>query len=90
MVIDGRKKEFKQLFDKYFGKHFILMEHDEFLNSGLLGTGTPHPRTDGFVGDYVAISTDEYCIGETHEDAEMIGIHAGLTREEMEVPLIAF
>lgn len=90
MVKDGRKEEFKQLFNKYFGKHFILMEHDEFLNSGLLGTGTPHPRTDGFVGDFVAIATDEYCIGETHEDAEMIGIHAGLTKEEMEVPLIAF
>ena len=90
MVNDGRKEEFKQLFNKYFGKHFILMDHDEFLNSGLLGTGTPHPRTDGFVGDYVAIATDEYCIGETNEDAEMIGIHAGLTKEEMEVPLIAF
>ena len=90
MVKEGRKEEFKQLFSKYFGKHFILMDHEEFLNSGLLGTGTPHPRTNGFVGDYVAIATDEYCIGEMHEDAEMIGIHAGLTKEEMEVPLIAF
>ena len=90
MVKEGRKEEFKQLFDKHFGKHFILMDHEEFLNSGLLGSGVPHPRTDGFVGDFVAISTDKYCIGETHEDAEMIGIHAGLTKEEMEVPLIAF
>ena len=90
MVKDGRKEEFKQLFNKYFGKHFILMEHDEFIKSGLLGSGVPHPRTDGFVGDFVAIATDEYCIGETHEDAEMIGIHAGMTKEEMEVPLIAF
>ena len=90
MVKEGRKEEFKQLFDKHFGKHFILMDHEEFLNSGLLGSGVPHPRTDGFVGDFVAISTDEYCLGETHEDAEMIGIHAGLTKEEIEVPLIAF
>ena len=90
MVKDGKKEEFRKLFRKYFGEHFMLMEHDEFLQSGLLGTGVPHPRTDGFVGDLVAVATDEYCIGETHEDAEMIGIHAGLTKEEMEVPLIVF
>ena len=90
MVKDGKKEEFKNLFKKHFKDHFLLMDHEEFLNSGLLGTGTPHPRTDGFVGDFVAIATDEYCIGETPEDAEMIGIHAGLTKEEMEVPLIAF
>ena len=90
MVKDGKKEEFKNLFKKHFKDHFLLMDHEEFLNSGLLGTGKPHPRTDGFVGDFVAIATDEYCIGETPEDAEMIGIHAGLTKEEMEVPLIAF
>lgn len=90
MVKDGKKEEFRKLFGRYFGEHFMLMEHEEFLQSGLLGTGVPHPRTDGFVGDFVAVATDEYCIGETHEDAEMIGIHAGLTKEEMEVPLIVF
>ena len=90
MVKDGKQNDFRKLFKEHFGDHFLLMDHDEFLNSGLLGTGVPHPRTDGFVGDFVAVSTDEYCIGETHEDAEMIGIHAGLTKEEMEVPLIAF
>ncbi len=90
MVKDGKQDEFRNLFNKHFGGHFQLMTHDEFLQSGLLGSGVPHPRTDGFVGDFVAVATDEYCIGETHEDAEMIGIHAGLTKEEMEVPLIAF
>ena len=90
MVKDGKKDEFRKLFTKYFSDHFMLMEHNEFLESGLLGTGVPHPRTDGFVGDFVAVATDEYCIGETHEDAEMKGIHAGLTKEEMEVPLIVF
>ena len=88
MVRDGMKDEFRKLFRKHFGEHFLLMTHDEFINSGLLGSGIPHPRTDGFVGDLVAVATDEYCIAENHEDAEMVGIHAGLTKEEMEVPLI--
>ena len=90
MVKDGKKEEFRELFKKHFGDHFLLMDHDEFLNSGLLGSGIPHPRTDGFVGDIIAIATDEYTIGETQDDTDMVGIHAGLTKEEMEVPLIAF
>ena len=64
------------------------MTHKEFLESGLLGSGVPHPRTDGFIGDFVAISTDEYCIDDVRKDKTLIGIHAGLTKEEMEVPLI--
>ena len=64
------------------------MTHEEFLTSGLLGTGVPHPRLDGFVGDFVAVSTDEYCIDDERQDTTLIGIHAGLTKEEMDVPLI--
>ncbi len=87
-IKDGMKDEFVKLFDKYYGKYFILMTHDEFMKSGLLGTGVPHPRTDGFIGDYVAIATDEYTLASFHKDIELIGMHAGLTEEEMMVPLI--
>ena len=87
-VKDGMIDEFIKRFKKHFKDHFIIMKHDEFMNSGLLGTGVPHPRTDGFVGDVVAISTDEYCIDDERKDKTLKGIHAGLTREEMEVPLI--
>lgn len=87
-VKPGTKELFKDRFNKHFGSHFKLMTHDEFLASGLLGNGSPSPRTDGFVGDFVAIATDEYCLSEVHGDNDLVGIHAGLTIEEMEVPLI--
>ena len=88
-VKEGKQEEFKERFEKLLGEHFILMSHKEFLESGLLGNSLPHPRTDGFVGDFVAISKDEYCLGDYHEDSKgLIGIHAGLTEEEMMVPLI--
>ena len=87
-VKDGKKDEFREKFNKLFNEHFILMTHEEFLTSGLLGTGVPHPRLDGFVGDFVAVSTDEYCIDDERQDTTLIGIHAGLTKEEMDVPLI--
>ncbi len=87
-IKDGMKDEFARLFEKYYGKYFLLMTHDEFMKSGLLGTGVPHPRTDGFIGDYVAIATDEYSLASYHKDFELIGMHAGLTEDEMMVPLI--
>ena len=76
------------MFNSLFKDHFILMNHEDFLGSGLLGSGVPHPRLDGFVGDYVAISTDEYCIDDYRSNDTLKGIHAGLTAEEMNVPLI--
>jgi hypothetical protein len=64
------------------------MTHKEFMESGLLGDGVPHPRSEGFVGDFVAISTDEYCLDDVRKDDVLVGVHAGITKEEMEVPLI--
>ena len=87
-VKPGMKDAFAKRFKECFGDHFILMTHDEFLSSGLLGSGVPHPRTDGFVGDFIAIATDEYCLEDEHTDFVLKGIHAGLTEEEMMVPLI--
>lgn len=87
-VKPGMEDAFAKRFRECFGEHFILMTHDEFLSSGLLGTGTPHPRTSGFVGDFIALATDEYCLEDERTDDVLKGIHAGLTEEEMMVPLI--
>ncbi len=87
-VKEGKKDEFKRLFNGYFKDHFILMDHDEFLSSGLLGCGFPHPRTDSFVGDFVAVATDEYSIDDVRSTDVHKGLHAGLTEDEMLVPLI--
>ena len=87
-VKEGCNKEFEKLFKKYMGDNYILMSHEEFMKSGLLGTGVPHPRTEGFIGDYVAIATGNRSIEDDRANDIHIGMHAGLTEEEMLVPLI--
>lgn len=87
-VKPGMEKDFARLFKEITGDHFILMSHDEFLQSGLLGSGTMHSHVPSMIGSFVAIATDEYCLGDTHDDSFLVGIHAGLTDEEMNVPLI--
>lgn len=90
-VKPGKQEEFKTLFHKHFGDHFILMPHDQFIESGMLGNGEMNPNVQDFVGDFVALAIDEYCLGETTDDKDtLVGIHAGLTDEEMNVPLIVF
>lgn len=64
----------------------------ELFDSHLLGYGKIHPKMDDFIGDFVAIATSDTMIRlETNlsrEKYEKISNHCGLTKDEMEVPLI--
>ena len=87
-IKEGMVESFKIEFEKNLGEHFIIMDRKELFKSGLLGYGTPHPMVDEFVGDYTAIAKDDYCLSMERNGNELIGIHAGLTQDEMLVPLI--
>ena len=68
------------------------MAREEALARRLFGPGPLHEKADDFLGDYLALATGARAIyyqatgGEPH--GKMIGHHAGLTDEEMLVPLI--
>lgn len=68
------------------------MTKDEFLNQNLLGYGDKHPKIDDFVGNYLALSTKGSIIRLETYLAEGKPVkkstHCGLTKEEMEVPII--
>ena len=89
-VKDGKRDEFKTEFNRLFGDCFRLMTKEEVFNSNLLGFGKPHKKTSDFVGDFLAAATGEKSIYIKREEREFIGVHAGLTAEEMTVPFIAF
>ncbi|MBS5864334.1 MAG: hypothetical protein KIC54_06575 [Clostridium sp.] len=74
---------------------FILYKKQEFLNSGLLGEGIQHKKVDDFLGDYVAISTsgtrillENYLTIANGKIDNKVSTHCGLTKEELEVPII--
>ena len=64
-----------------------LIEKEEFI-ARFLGDGEESDHLREFTGDYMALSVDEYCIANKRKESEMKGVHAGLTRDEMLVPLI--
>ncbi len=88
-IKDGLQEEFKNEFNRHFGDSFRLMTKVEVFSENILGYGKPHPRTHGFVGDFLAIATTEKTLFTAREEHEFVGVHAGLTEEEMTVPFIA-
>lgn len=81
------KEGFKLAFNKEFSKYFDLYETDDFIKMGMVGEVKPEFRH--FLGDFIAIAKDKYYF--TIKDEEpMRAHHAGVTEEEMMIPLIIF
>ena len=89
-IKDGKQEQFKSEFNKIFGESYRLMTKEEVLKENLLGFGTPHTKTADFIGDFFAVAIGNVNLDYKRGDFEPIGVHAGLTEEEMTVPFIAF
>ena len=88
-VKDGFHEQFVSEFNKEFGDKFLLLNKAEVKKQKLFGTGREHPYFDGMLGDYLAVAISDLSIFNTQEEKEkFVGVHAGLTKEEMEIPLI--
>lgn len=85
----GKKEQFEKEFQKEFGEKFLLWRKEKVLKEKLFGTGKEHPVFSTMLGDYLAIAMDDVSIFATEEEAKQyIGVHAGLTEDEMMIPLI--
>lgn len=91
-VKENMKAKFEERFNRIFGDEFWLITKDEFLNRNFLGLGKKHAKIEDFLGNYIAMSTGSSIIKiETYlADGKAVkkSTHCGLTKEEMEVPLI--
>ena len=89
---EDMKEQFEERFKNAFGDDFLLMTKQEFLDKHFLGYGEKHSKIDDFIGNYIALSIGESMIRlETFlADGKPVkkSTHCGLTKEEMEVPLI--
>ena len=87
----GYSDVFPRRWKQQFDNDFQLMTATEALEKRIFGEGTPHSRAMDFIGDYVALATGNKSLwyrdenGESHDFKAM---HAGLSPEEMIVPLV--
>ncbi len=100
-VKEDKKEEFEKLFNHYFKEDFLLFTHDEFIQSGLLGSGKKHKKVDDFVGDFISVGFGKKGLSFYDENDPNVETfkkymksftsdHAGISKDEMEVPLIIF
>ena len=88
-VKEEKRQQFEREFEKEFGSKFLLLTKQEVLEKKLFGTGEEHPQFREMLGDYLALATDDLSIYTTKEEAEFfVGVHAGITKDEMVIPLI--
>ncbi len=88
-IKEGKTELFKELFNKQFNNDYQLYTKTEFLDSGLLGSGEKHPMMDDFLGDFIAVATSNKMFIFNHSKGYKAH-HAGLSSEEMMVPLIIY
>ncbi len=88
----GCKKKFEILFNKRYGKYFELKSSSSLLRQKTFGNGSNNTLMKEYLGDYIAIG-NESCYG-LNFFANKVGLfkslHAGGTKEEMEVPIAIF
>lgn len=91
-VKEDKKEKFEKLFNKEFSSDFLLLTKEQFLDKNLLGFGEKHKKIDDFIGNYLALSISDSIIRLETNLAEGKKVkkstHCGLTKDEMEVPLI--
>ena len=85
----GMEEQFVNEFNRKFSEKFMLLTKKEVLEKKLFGEGAEHPAFRDMLGDYLAVAIGDLCIYNTRKEADFfIGSHAGLTEEEMTIPLI--
>lgn len=91
-VKHGMEKLFEERFHEYFNNDFILFPKEIVLDSGILGKGNSHKKVSDFIGNYLACGISNkllrYRTITSEKQIHFKGHHAGLTEEEMIVPLI--
>ncbi len=90
-VKEGKNKEFENIFNILFDGYYILMKTNEAIEKGFFGLKDDKrsPRIDDFLADYVAFAiNDRYFNYKGENNFIFKSHHAGITKDEMEIPLI--
>ena len=93
-VKSSMKHIFLSEFKKRFENDFEILTHEEVFETQLLGLFPPHKKAHDFVGDFFVLAKGaksiKFSTPASKGGSDLIGQHAGLTEDEMLVPVILF
>lgn len=87
-IKDGMHDTFVELFNKYFGDYFILKSKQEVIDEKIFGDGEEHKLFRDSLGDYFSLAIGDRFFKYRDNSSDFVSMHAGLTEEEMRIPLI--
>ncbi len=89
-VKDGRKQAVRDYFAEHFTKQFTLCETTNALLEAFFGKTAHTDDLRDRVGDFIVIPKSSYAFKYSYTPGRtaMAGRHGGLSREEMEIPLL--
>ena len=85
---DGCVERFIDIFNQKYNDKFLLLSKKEIIEKRLFGIGKDNDKFKSCLGDYIAISISDKSFKYVRHGKEMLANHAGLTEDEVDVPLI--
>lgn len=87
-VKEGCEEEFSKRFCRHFGEEFLLFSAEEMLEWQIFGDGVPHEKFRELAGDFLAVGIAHKGFAWSRNLPMFLSNHAGMTEQEMIVPLI--
>lgn len=88
VIKKDKKLEFETAFNELFQGKYVLFTREEVLRHNMFGRNELHPKADDFLGDYLAVAISNTLIDYKRSDFIFKGHHAGMSMDEMNIPLI--
>lgn len=91
-VRPGQTARFEDYLSEHFGHCLDAFPRQALLEQGWFGPGAADPRLASRIGDYALVMRDDWTLLDWVEGEKrhrQIGVHAGVSADEMLVPLIA-
>ncbi|MCG6965006.1 MAG: alkaline phosphatase family protein [Chromatiaceae bacterium] len=87
----GREAQFDEYVRQAFAEVADCLPSAELVASAWFGEGEPHPQLLNRIGDRVLLMKDDYLLKDwlpQEKRHQLIGVHGGLSQDELWVPLI--
>ena len=88
-IKDEYLDDFEAEFNYNFGDEFILYSKEEVIKNNIFGVGKMNSKFEELIGDYLAVAISNKGIVYSKKSRQFISNHAGMTEQEMKIPLIA-
>ncbi len=95
-MIPGKEDALEHHFEKEYGKHFMLFDSESVISSGIFGKESAAEEIRYRFGTHIMLAKGSNTIAYEYPNVVprtwlgLPGTHSGLSKGEMEVPLIVY